>query len=255
MPLQNKKTAGTVGSTGSVGSAGPKKSAGTPGKKNKAARLFVASAVLLCCFLVFTFLILQADVGAIGPGGEAVGCSTVNEAVFRGIGVHPVWKTVTDLLGVFAIAVGCVFACVGAYQLLTRKSLWKVDPELLAAGVFYILLGVLYALFEVLALNVRPVAEGGAAEASYPSSHTLLTVCVMGSVALLAEKYLPPRFRAAVRVAAGVVAVFAVAGRLLSGFHWFTDVVGGVLLSAALLTALRGVFLTLRWKRRQAGEK
>jgi undecaprenyl-diphosphatase len=37
------------------------------------------------------------------------------------------------------------------------------------------------------------------------------------------------------------VLVIAVAGRLLSGVHWFTDIVGGVLISMTLLACFSGV--------------
>ena len=88
---------------------------------------------------------------------------------------------ITDWLGLFPVAVSFAFGLLGLKQLLQRKRLQLVDPDILALGAFYLLVIGMYLLIEKLALNYRPVHIQGILEASYPSSTTLLTLCVMGT--------------------------------------------------------------------------
>ena len=67
----------------------------------------------------------------------------------------------------------------GLGQLLKGKSLLKVERSILALGVFYAVVMAAYLVFEVWVVNYRPVLIEGALEASYPSSTTLLVLCVM----------------------------------------------------------------------------
>ena len=50
-----------------------------------------------------------------------------------------------------------------------------------------------------------------------------------------------------------VMLALIVAGRLLSGVHWFTDILGGILISVALLNAYEG--LLMLWKKSDRARK
>ena len=103
---------------------------------------------------------------------------------------------------------------------------------------FYVLVIGCYVLFELVVINYRPVIMPGVegVEASFPSSHTMLICSVMGSTAMVLKKYVKrDALRMGLQVGCVIVAVITVAGRLLSGVHWVTDILGGVLLSCALL--------------------
>ena len=122
-------------------------------------------------------------------------------------------------------------------QLIRRKSLKKVDFEILALGAFYIVIAAFYVFFELAIVNYRPIILGAAPEASYPSSHTVLAVCVLGSAIVVVHRKLNSRpWRIAAEAAFAALAVVIVVGRLLSGAHWLTDIIGGLLLSAALVS-------------------
>ena len=204
-------------------------------KKNK--KRLVLGAGLIVVFVLWTVLVCFVDVRTIGPEGSSVGFATLNGFVHELTGVNWLLYTVTDWLGLVPIAVALGFAILGLVQLIKRKSLWKVDHSILALGVFYIVVMAAYIFFEVVVINYRPTLIDGYLEASYPSSTTMLIMCVMPTTAM----QLNVRIKNTVLRRCAVITIvaftaFMVIGRLVSGVHWITDIIGGALLSAGLVT-------------------
>lgn len=198
---------------------------------------FLMTGVCFLLFLGFTVLVSVADVRPVGPEGSAVGLATLNAWAAERIGVHMLWYQITNVLGVVALLTAGCFGLLGLTQLVLRKSLWKVDVQILLLGAFYVLLAVCYLFFEKVIVNFRPVILEGGLEASYPSSHTMLTVCIMATAIMELRRLLAQK-EALCRVltaAAFIVMVVTVIGRLLSGVHWLTDIIGGLLLSVTLV--------------------
>lgn len=204
---------------------------------------FMCAAFAAILFVLFTVLVACWDVRPAGPAQTDVGMATVNGLVFDAVGIHPVWKDVTEWLGAVAILTALAFALEGLWQLIRRKSLLRVDRNLWALAGFYLLLAACWLLFEKLAINCRPVLLGAEPEPSYPSSHVLLVVGVMGSAsAQLCAAYPEKRKLCAwARGTAFLLSAAAAIGRLLAGVHWFTDVVGALLLCFSLLMLHRAV--------------
>ena len=201
----------------------------------KTKRIVSVGILLLAAFAVWTFLIQTVDVQQIGPRQSAVGFATVNGWFHRLTNVHWMLYTLTDWLGLVPIVVCLLFACVGLAQLVQRRSLLKVDLDILLLGVYYVLVIFAYLLFEMVPLNYRPVLIEGILEASYPSSTTLLVLSVMPTLHFQAERRLKnSALRRCIRVLTVLFSVFMVVGRLLSGVHWLTDIVGAILLSGGL---------------------
>jgi len=197
------------------------------------------AAVFAALFVILLILVRTVDVAAIGPAGTSVGLSGLNRAAHEGIGVDLRLYSATQILGYLAIALALAFACVGLVQLIRRRGLRKVDRPILALGGLYAALAVLYAFFEKVIVNFRPVLMPGASEpeASFPSSHTMLACVIFGSAALLAGRYLRRApLKRALAVLCWLLAAATVLLRLASGVHWLTDVVAGALLSGALLS-------------------
>ena len=204
-------------------------------KKNK--KRLVLGASLVVAFVLWTILVCFVDVRAIGPEGSSVGFAALNGFVHELTGVNWFLYTITDWLGIVPIAVALGFAILGLVQLIKRKSLWKVDHSILALGVFYIVVMAAYIFFEVVVINYRPTLIDGYLEASYPSSTTMLVMCVMPTAAMqLNVRIKNTVLRRFAVIAIVVFTAFMVIGRLLSGVHWITDIIGGALLSAGLVT-------------------
>ena len=213
-------------------------------KKNR--KLFWVGVGLLAVFVLWTVLVHFVDVRAIGPEGSSVGFATLNGFVHELTGVNWLLYTVTDWLGIVPISVALGFAILGLVQLIKRKSLWKVDHSILALGVFYIVVMVAYIFFEVVVINYRPTLIDGYLEASYPSSTTMLIMCVMPTAAIqLNERIKNTVFRRCAIIAIIAFTAFMIVGRLISGVHWITDIIGGTLLSAGLVMMYYSIRNTL----------
>ena len=207
--------------------------------------MLIRAVGLLALFCLFTLAVALVDVRAIGPNGGEVGFSAVNGAFASLVGVHMSWYEFTELLGLLPLLAVACFGLTGLIQLVKRKSLKKVDREILCLAGLCVVLAVLYVGFEVLALNFRPVLLDGVAEPSYPSSHTLLFVSVLGAaVILLRRRMSPGTLRTAVQAVLWAVILLGVVGRTISGVHWLTDIVGSLLLSAGLLALYEGMLQT-----------
>ena len=197
---------------------------------------FCIALGLLGAFALWTIAISLIDVQAIGPQGSTVGFATLNSMVHKLTGVHMQLYTITDWLGLVSVAFGFGFALLGLAQWIKRKNILKVDRSILILGAFYIVTLAAYLFFESYVINYRPVLIAGYLEASYPSSTTLLVLCVMPTARMqLHGRIQNSALRKAVTVAITSYIIFMVAGRLLSGVHWLTDIIGGILLSAGLV--------------------
>ena len=188
---------------------------------------------LLAIFVLFTWSLTVVDLQPVGPQGSHVAYATVNRAVHDFFGVNMLLYHITDWAGVAAIFVALGFAILGLAQWIKRKHILKVDSSILLLGIFYILVFGVYAFFEFHVINRRPVLINGILESSYPSSTTMLALCVLPTAMLQFCRLIKNRIlRVSVNSLCGLFTAFMVVGRLLSGVHWFTDILGGLLFSA-----------------------
>ena len=210
--------------------------------KKENQRNFCIAACMLLAFLLWTVAIQFVDVQAIGPQESSVGFATINQFVHNLTGVHMALYTITDWLGLVPLIFVMGFGTLGRIQWIQRKHLLKVDYNILVLGGFYTVVMAVYVLFEMLVVNYRPVLINGYLEASYPSSTTMLVMCVMPTAIMQfnarIKNIVLKRFLASVIIA---FIVFMVIGRLVSGVHWFTDIIGGALLSAGLVMMYRSI--------------
>lgn len=210
-------------------------------KKVKKKKFHIA-LFMLVVFVLWTIAVRFIDVRAIGPQESTVGFATINQLVHNLTGVNMSLYTITDWLGIVPFCFVIGFGALGLVQLIKRKNLLMVDYSILVLGGFYIVTMAVYVFFEMFIINYRPILIKGILEASYPSSTTMLVMCVMPTAIM--------QFNASIKnnvlkrcVATAITAfiVFMVIGRVVSGVHWFTDIVGGALLSAGLVMMYRSI--------------
>lgn len=203
-------------------------------------RQLITGATLLAAFALWTALIQHVDVQPVGQNGTDIGFATLN-TWFHGLtGANMALYAITDWLGLVPIAVCLGFAALGAAQLVARKSLLRVDPDILLLGAYYVAVIFFYLLFETVPINYRPIPIDGVMEASYPSSTTLLVLSVMPTLCYqVGRRSSKPSLRKATTAFVIAFSMFMVLDRLISGVHWVTDIVGAALLAFGLFAMHR----------------
>lgn len=191
---------------------------------------------LLAAFLLWTVALMWIDVQKIGPRESAVGFATLNGFVHDKIGVNMTLYTITDWLGLVPFGFVMGFGALGLVQWVKRKHFLQVDRSLLVLGGFYIAVMGAYLLFEVFPVNYRPILIHDSLEVSYPSSTTMLVMCVIPTGAMqLRERITDDHVRKLICALLYGFLIFMVLGRILAGVHWITDIIGGALLSTGLV--------------------
>ena len=198
----------------------------------------------MVAFTLWTWLIRVVDVRIAGESQTPVGFATVNCRFHDLTGVHMGLYTVTDWLGLVPVFGCLLMGTVGLVQLIRRKRPHKVDMDILLLGMYYVLVMGAYLLFEYIPVNYRPILIDGRLEASYPSSTTLLVLSGMPTLVFqirrrMRNRRLQPWLTRLVMV----FSLFMVLGRLVSGVHWLTDIIGSVFLSLGLFRCYQAAVL------------
>ncbi len=212
--------------------------------KQKGKRLLFLGNIFIMAFVIWTLLIQTVDVQPLGVKGTDIGFATINYWYHKLTGVHIKIYTITDWLGLVPIFICVIFGAIGFVQLIKRRSILKVDYDIILLGIYYILVIFGYLIFEMIPINYRPILIEGFLEASYPSSTTLLVLCVMPTLMEQVNRRTENvTVKGIVRVFVFCFSLFMALGRLISGVHWFTDIVGSVMLSIGLFCIYKAFVL------------
>lgn len=213
--------------------------------KEKAKRNYIIFAVSAVVFIAYTLCVALIERKPIGPNGKEVGFATINGKVRDAIGHHEFYYTLTDIGSIVPIGLGIFYGIVGLTQWIKRKSIKKVDFDLIALGVFYALVFSVYLAFEFIQVNYRPVLVDGKVEASYPSSTTVLSLTFLATSIHISNRYLKSeKGKTVAKWLTVAYMAFLVVGRVVSGMHWLTDLIGGGILSVALVSLYYAVVNT-----------
>lgn len=206
--------------------------------------------LFLLLFIVWTLLLKVIDVQPIGADSTAVGFATFNNWFHNLTNVNMTLYIITDWSGLVPVFVCFMFAVIGFAQLVMRKSLLKVDYDIIILGIYYISVISFYLIFELVTINYRPILINGLLEKSYPSSTTLLVLSVMPTLSFQVEiKLKNNKIKKILHFTVMIFSLFMVIGRLLSGVHWITDIIGGILLSTGLFNTYMGTVLLYKNRR------
>ena len=197
-------------------------------------RSIILTIALTIITVGYTYLVKVYDVAIIGPNETSVGFSKYNSWFRNLVGTNMTLYKVAKYAGIAVLLIAGVYALIGIIQLIKRKSLFKVDREIVSLGILYALVIIVYLFFEKFVINYRPVLIDGVLEPSYPSSHTLLAFTICISSMVVCRKYFSKMVNVVYFITM-LLLTLVVLGRTLSGVHWLSDIVGGVLISLNLL--------------------
>ena len=209
----------------------------------KVKKMFFKGGVFIVLFIVWTILIQTVNVRNVGINSSAVGFADFNVYFHSLTGVNMALYNITDWLGLVPVFICMIFGVFGFVQFIKRKSLFKVDTDIIFLGIYYIVVIFSYLIFEMIPINYRPIFINGFAEASYPSSTTLLVLSVMPTLVFQAEIRIK-KYKKIIKFITVLFSVSMVVGRLLSGVHWFTDIIGSCFLSLGLFYCYKASVLS-----------
>ena len=213
---------------------------------NSNKKMFIGSAVCFAIFVLFTILVKNVDVMPVGPQFSAVGFASLNKAVADSLPYNEFMYDVSEVLGYLAILTVGIFGLFGIMQLFIKKGFKNVDKDLYILCGLYVCVLASYVIFEKVIINYRPVMIEGELEASYPSSHTMMSVTFMlAAIQQFSMRLKKANTRRLIIAACGVIGIGIIVTRFLSGVHWVTDIIGAVLLSVAWFLMYFGAIRTI----------
>ena len=203
--------------------------------RKRGKKLLFAGSIFIVAFIIWTLLIQKIDVRPLGANGTNIGFATINCWFHKLTGVHMTLYTITDWLGLIPIFICMIFGVMGLIQLIQRRSVLKVDYDIIFLGIYYMIVIFGYLIFEMIPINYRPILIEGFMEASYPSSTTLLVLCVMPTLSeQINRRSKNEIIKKMIKALDICFSTFMVVGRLISGVHWLTDIAGSIMLSVGL---------------------
>lgn len=212
--------------------------------KKNGKREWLVGSMLILAFAVWTVLVQSVDVQPVGPQGTEVGFASVNRWFHKLTGAHMSLYTITDWMGLIPVFVCMIFGGIGFVQLVKRRSLFRVDYDILCLGIYYVIVIFGYLVFEIIPVNYRPILIEGFLEGSYPSSTTLLVLSVIPTLSFQIKRRVKmAALKNSICILGSLFSTFMVTGRLISGVHWLTDIIGSVMLSAGLFCIYKAVVL------------
>lgn len=197
---------------------------------------FSITAALFVVFAVFTIIAKFVDTSLVLTTNTKIGLSSINKPIFDSIKISDAWGTVSTVLFLVAALVALALIVIGVKEFIKTKQLSKVNHKILFLIGLYMLTVFFYFLFEILIVNYRPLLDEGLAKASYPSSHTLLVCVVCLSACFVVPDYIKNKpLKITIISLLILISLLTPVTRMLAGMHWFSDIIGSLLLSAALV--------------------
>ena len=207
----------------------------------------IITSFLAFIFVLYTILVKFVDVKPIGPNDSSVGFASLNNAFRNLVGSNMTLYKISEVFGYLLLLIVAYYGIIGAIQLFKTKDIKKVDREILLLGCFYVLVLIAYVFFEKVVINYRPIIIEGELEASYPSSHTMLSLCVGLSSLLVSKRYMNIKYLKIFNISTIVLMSLVLLLRTISGVHWISDIIGGILISLTLVMCFKTAY---SWKRR-----
>lgn len=158
------------------------------------------------------------------------------------------WDKATDIILIAAIATLAIFAGLGLYQWITRKSLKKVDKRLLFIPIPLAIMAVTYFVFDkFFILNRRPDGSG---EPSFPSTHVMVVATIFFLITINLSTYIKQKpLRILIEILMLALLSITCVGRVMANKHWVSDVIGG--LAFAFIFSEIYYFIIKKWSKNE----
>ena len=207
---------------------------------------FIASAVLLLIFIVFTILVKTVDVQYYF-NNTYVGFYSINSKFgefVTNFGKYESMSKMSDIILYLSFAYILVLFIFALIELIKNKSFKKLNMNYYLVLGGYVLTVIFYFVFEVVKVNYSPISPIDNLKPSYPSSHVLLGCMFYLLNTFTAMKLLKPEkewIKPLVFAATGVICLLLIFTRALSSKHWLTDIIASIILVSSLYTLFIGV--------------
>lgn len=191
-------------------------------------------------FLVFTILVKTVDVTYIQDIGY-LGFYNINTSINSKIQSMntSLYDKLSDVIMIISFVSVAIFAVIGIVQLIKRKSFKQVDPILYILLGLYVLVAAMYLTFSLMKINFSPLSTKENLKDSYPSSHVFISITLFVSGVMTATKYVNMGKWMSVIGFTGAIllSILSAVTRMFSGQHYFTDIIGAILLAIFLISA------------------
>lgn len=217
---------------------------------------------LLMVFSLWTILLRLIDVQPLGPNNSKIGFAALNGWFYRLTGFNEWLYRTTSSLEKCLLGVGLLLLCVLFILFLVscfqRKNNRRkdYDLEILPLTIYYVIIVICYLFFEkAVTINYRPILIDGILEPSYPSTTTLIVLCLTPVLHFhFVRRVKLPLLVKIANIVIVLFCVFMVTGRLVSGVHWATDIIASVFLSLGLFFLYRAMVIYLDYKKEPSAD-
>lgn len=199
-------------------------------------------SISLVLFIIWTILVKTVDVHYITDIGF-LGFYSVNQNINDWVKTlnNSLFDKISNILLIVSIVTVFIFAIVGLVQLIKRKSFAKVDPIIYILLGLYVLSAIFYLVFELMKINFSPLSTKEDIKTSYPSTHLFISCSYVSAAVFVLFEYFD--FKKIIKyIILGLLVIFVAIVfiiRLMSGNHYFTDLIGGLLLTISLVSLFK----------------
>ena len=143
------------------------------------------------------------------------------------------WIKITDIILYASIAIVGLFAVLGLAQWISRKSIKKVDKQILWMVLPLALVVIVYLVCDKILTPDRfsfmPTRPDGSGEPSFPSTHVLVVTTVFFCISAALPKYIKSKVALfLIDIVMFALASLVATGRIMSDKHSYIDVAGSV---------------------------
>ena len=201
---------------------------------NKKTLYGALSGIMLIIILVFIVLLKKVNVGT--NGDKNIGLSKINLAIYNSLGTNKIMDIISTIILAMAGALALFFVVIGIIEVVKRKKLEMLDNSIKALALVYVITGWIYLIFDyILVINYRPTTECISSSPSFPSTHTMLILMIfLTGITVLEGLIKNKKLLYFVEIGFGLLGILAIVTRMLSGKHWFTDIIAGILFAIML---------------------